>query len=553
MPQTSATCTTGRGRKRRHLRIRHPICTQRWASLHWRQVAITSRRQALIEQAAEADQSGFEAREAQARKLYGEALVLLENAREVFARENRRYDIAAIENNIALTLFYMGEWDQARRYWRTAAEVFGELDEWSGERQALANLAVVDGEDGHFAEAAGSFQRILDTLPSGRMAAIKADTLDNLGSSYRGLGEIEKALKAFSSALGIHKGLGNRSGEARSLAGIGETYYSIGRFDFATSYLSRALGKAEAVNDSRSLESILRYLGSIAYLRKDFAAAWSFHEQALAHTSSSRVRAHLASLLARDLRALQEPGAALERSAEALAIAVENGSRRLEAEALVEQGLSHHALGDLTAADTSLRKALDVLTELGLSAQQADALYGLALVARSRGDERQALGYIGDAVARVEAIRGRLVNPELRAFYSDRRHNYYELQISLRMSRHERANAGEDDDLLAALTISERVRARMTLDLLNEAAINLRQSEDPLLSRRRTALYDRLAQRRHHRDRLLRDPRTAEETLDGVIAEITAAENELNLLEIRLREDTSRFAALSPSGNAKCG
>jgi CHAT domain-containing protein len=499
---------------------------------------------ALIEQAAEADHSGFEARAAEAHALYGEALALLAKARERLATKNRHYEVAAVENNVALTYFYMGEWDQARRHWRTAARAFGDLDEWSGERQVLANLAVVDGEDGHFAEAARSFQRILDTLPSEAMATIKADTLDNLGSSYRGLGEIEKALTAFSSALDIHRLLGNRSGEARSLGGIGETYYSIGRFDLATSFLSRALGKAEAVNDSRSLESILRYLGSIAYLRKDFAAAWSFHDQALAHTSSSRVRAHLASLIARDLRALREPGAALERSSEALAIAMENGSRRLEAEALIEQGLSHHALGDLAAADTTLRKALDVLTELGLSAQQADALYGLALVARSRGDERQALGYIGDAVARVEAIRGRLVNPELRAFYSARRHNYYELQISLRMSRYERA--GEDDDLLAALTISERVRARMTLDLLNEAAINLRQSEDPVLSRRRAALYDRLAQRRHHRDRLLRDPRTTDEALDGVIAEITAAENELNLLEIRLRENTSRFAALSP-------
>ena len=71
------------------------------------------------------------------------------------------------------------------------------------------------------------------------------------------------------------------------------------------------------------------------------------------------------------------------------------------------------------------------------------------------------------------------------------------------MARGAREHAASGEHARAALEVSERGRARMIADLLQEAAIDLRHDVDPQLRAKQTALYEQLAERRHQRDLLL--------------------------------------------------
>jgi CHAT domain-containing protein len=145
-------------------------------------------------------------------------------------------------------------------------------------------------------------------------------------------------------------------------------------------------------------------------------------------------------------------------------------------------------------------------------------------------------------------MRARLVDPELRAFFAAARRDYYDTQISLLMARHAEAADSTDEYARAALQISERSRARMIVDLLQENAIDLGEAFEPELRAEHRELYDRLAESRHQRDLLL-DRSAAGANVDAEIGRAVAAlsslENTLNLLEIELRRNNPKYAGLT--------
>jgi CHAT domain-containing protein/tetratricopeptide (TPR) repeat protein len=497
---------------------------------------------AVVEQALESRQSTTgTALSPESEALFAAAFELLEKARSVHEQLGNIYDLGLVLNNFGYTYYGRGDFQKARRSYEEASTLLESVAEWGTQVRPVANLAVLDAEEGRIVSAIAAFERLLGLL-SPNAEGDRASALGNLGTMRRMLGNFDEALQAFAESLALHRKLDNTLGEGRALLRIGATYFALGELELARQYLLEALPLAERANDGRTQEGVHRNLGNVAFLERDYEGALERHRRALAVSASVSDRAHLQILMAKDLVALGRGNEAAQAAAEAEVFAAETDSDVLRAGALSAAGRAQLATGDTTAAAGNLAAAAALFDRLDLRSDHADALHGLALAARAANRTSEAIEYGAAALREVETLRTRVADPELRASFAAARRDYYEAQIDLLMTSEPRAPHAR-----AALAVSERGRARMIADLLQEAAVDLRHDVDPALDAKRTALYEQLAERRHQRDLTLDEP-TAERDgarLTRTLAELASLENALDLLEIEVRRKNPRFATLT--------
>jgi CHAT domain-containing protein len=502
---------------------------------------------ALVDQALETKQSATSVEVApETEALFTEALALLERARATHEQLGNVYELGLVTNNFGYTHYNKGEFARARGYFEQAAASMRGINEWRGELSPLSNLGALDIEGGHLAAAAKAFERILAILPEGKLPSYRGTALENLGVTQGTLGDLDEALRLFSSVLDIRHQLGERQGEGRALARIGATYYALGELDLATEFLQQALPIAIRSNDGRGQEAVLRSLGNIAYLQGDYETAIRRHRLALEVAASTADRTYLQQLIAKDLIALGRYDEAKDLAAQAQAGAVSTGSEPQLAAALRETGRALLFSGDAEGAVSSLKRAEEIFARLNLRGERAEVMHGLALATRELNRFDEAVLYGEASVAELEKLRLRVADPELRAFFSAARRDYYETQIDSLMKLHARST-GSSNYLHAALETSERSRARMIADLLQEASIDLRAGVDPSFQARQTELYAGLAEQRHQRDALLESRALSgnETSLQEVLGNLATIENDLNLLEIELRRSDPRLASMS--------
>ncbi|HZF30916.1 MAG TPA: CHAT domain-containing tetratricopeptide repeat protein [Gammaproteobacteria bacterium] len=506
---------------------------------------------AVVEQALESKQAAEGAAiTPESQQLFAEALTLLEQARAIHEGLGDVHDLAAVVNNFGYTYYNKGELDRARGYFERAATLFDSVGDWGDEVQPLGNIAALDADAGRLTTAIATFERILTLLPPGKLPGRRSAALNNLGATYLWRGDTEQALQTLASALALQRETGSVQDEGRSLRRIGEAYHTLGELELASQYLQQALPIAERTNDGRNQEATLRNLGNVAFLEHDYSGALAFHRRALEISASTYDRAHLQLLVAKDLVALGHAAEAKAAAAEAEKIARSMGSDVLLAGALNAVGRAQVLAGDPAAALATLASAAATFERLGLRTEHAEALHGLSLAARAAGRIDAALDYGEKALRELEAMRLRVADPELRAFFVSTRRDYFETQIELLMARAGTpgAPATADEHARTALQVSERGRARMISDLLQEAAIDLRDDSGGSLQAKERALYDELADRRRQRDILLERAGAGERVaadLERIVAQLAALENDLNLVEIELRRGNPKYAKLT--------
>ncbi len=461
-----------------------------------------------------------------ALKTFGEISALYEDHRDL-------HRLAEVLNFVGYTHHLRGNFADAKPAWERSASVFSRIGEWREELNVQQNLAVIDIDEGYLGKAIETFRYILELIPEGKDPNFEANVLENLGAAHRDFGDIDEALQAYSRALTLRQDLGDFTHVASSMRGLGSTYYVSGDYERARNYLQRALAAARDVGDGRTQAAVLTYLGNIAYLENDHAAALALHQDAELLTNSDHGRAVRRLLIAKDLAALGRHDEALAAAQEVVVSNIE--SPVVVADAHAQIGRSRVASGEYQAAADHLQQALSLYRSLRLQEGEAAALNGLALAAHGAGRIADAVEYGEAALDRIENLRVKVSAPELRALYSAAQRGYYETQIDVLMS------SGQDtaETLFAALSISERARARMLVDLLAAASVD---ADDTILdddvAARRSRLYDELAARSRQRDRLLANPLADEDAgaqLDDLLREMTALENELTLLDTRGR------------------
>ncbi|MBT8096262.1 MAG: CHAT domain-containing protein [Gammaproteobacteria bacterium] len=498
----------------------------------------------LIE-AALATSSDTSATTSNAAELFDLALHQFDSALQVFVDIGDEYGEARTENNIGLTHYYMDNWSAASGYFKRAASKFRRQTEWSDELNPLANLAVIDFELGRFVQAVESLTRLLELIPADQEPEWRADALDNLGASLLVLGRVDDARKSFFEALALHEKTDSAKGQGRSLTGLGSTYFSIGELELAQEFFERALPVRKQSNDGRGQVAVLHFLGDVHRKLGNHGRALYFHDRALNLAVTPMAKAKIEILLARDefdAGRYDRAGAILQRVNDA---AHRSGASAIIADSSFELGRTLARLGNTDRAQLKLREAHSVYEEIGSLGGQAQSLLELARISRS-AELDTAIGNAYQAIALIEQLRGRVANPELRAVYLSTRRHYYDFLIDTLMQSHVSAGttAESSEYLLQALSVSERARARATVDLMGEAAVDIRRGMDPELKARQNELYGELAQKQYVRDQLL-DRETDTEKLNAVVTELQDILAALDVLDIELRESNPRSSILN--------
>jgi tetratricopeptide (TPR) repeat protein len=242
--------------------------------------------------------------------------------------------------------------------------------------------------------------------------------LNQIGNSYRNLGNIKKAIEYYQQALQFTRETGDRNGEGAALGNMGNAYDSLGQYERAIDFHQQHLTIAQEIGDSpeerlRQRNGEGNALGNlgIAYSSLgQYERAIDFHQQYLTiareigDSPEERLRqrngegAALGNLgVAYD--SLGQYERAIDCHQQYLTIAREIGDRQGEGNALCNTGETQLKLHQYPESLTNSQAALAIFQEIGDKAGKAEALKNLAELHQALGETETARQYGQQALA----------------------------------------------------------------------------------------------------------------------------------------------------------
>jgi len=183
-------------------------------------------------------------------------------------------------------------WDQAKIYATNVGHVLSTIEQTIKPTSILADLISRLGNynqqvERNFSQALKYNQQALEVrraLYPGSNIQV-AETLDNLGGTYKVLGQYQEALKYYQQALEVKKDLytGNHIHLAESLTNVGLAHKALGQYQEAATYLKQALEMRQALytgNHPHIAES-LHNLGAIYKALGQYQESLKYLKQAL--------------------------------------------------------------------------------------------------------------------------------------------------------------------------------------------------------------------------------------------------------------------------------
>jgi CHAT domain-containing protein/tetratricopeptide (TPR) repeat protein len=419
---------------------------------------------------------------------------------------------------------------------------------WQG--ITVGNLAYMYREIGDTEDALAAGQQALEIARSiGDLTGVDFG-LDTLAAIHASRGEFEEALSLYYQSLDALRKKGYPESEADDWLGLGKLYLQLGDAGRATKAFQRAVTASEDAHDSADEIEVLGFLGDLALGQHQFQKAQNDYRRGLEDAQSKQLLPEESFLLIQlgKSYAIRGSRARAATSFEgALAIARKISQTSLEGRALQGLGDLDATSGHAAQAAAAYTQAYAIWKEEGHRGRMAVALASLARLSFENQRIMEAREEIQTALDLVETSRETLASRQLRTSYFASKHAYYELAVAILMrlnSLHPRQ--GYD---VQALEMAERARARTLLDKLRMAIhekspVGLAGippqlvARQKLLGERLDAAYARLREE-------LGSPATKPEALRALHSEIGSLLQESDDVEARMRESSSRYAALA--------
>jgi CHAT domain-containing protein/tetratricopeptide (TPR) repeat protein len=424
------------------------------------------------------------------------------------------------------------DYPQALAELQTAGEAFQALGDQAGELKTTLERAFVEWSLSR-PEAMASAQRAEQLAAALHDEPSRAEAIHYRGSVQLRIGDLASALRAFEDALAIYQALGHQQGEARMFNETGLIYGRTGDSDRALVYFERALAIQRARKDhtflvvlnnvgiayknvgdyDRALDAyqealtfpdmaldrnlhatLLNNAGNLQHLLGHDREALGLHLQALGlarQIGSAEVEARSLNTIGQTYFSLGEYNTALTYQQESLALRRSLRDLPGQAASLTAMGRTLARLGEADRAYASLLEGLALLRSIREQYSEPDTLRSLATIDRDRGNVPLALDRIKAAVDLDEQLRERITSPELRATFVASELDKYELYIDL--LEQESAADPTGGHAAEAFDVSERARARVLLESLLDARVDLRQGVDPVVLDRERSLQKQLA------------------------------------------------------------
>jgi CHAT domain-containing protein/Tfp pilus assembly protein PilF len=377
--------------------------------------------------------------------------------------------------------------------------------------------------------------------PEGLDAAL---TLENLGIVAWQTGDLARAQKYLHHALNIQERLSPEGLDvAGSLNELGTVADLQGDQTKAKRYLLRSLAiRQEKDPGSWAVSQSVHDLGLLAQEHADLPRAEKYTQQAL---EIDRELANDSLDVAGDLNDLSyiahdrgDLVRAEEYQRQALAIEEKEAPGGLYvAETLHGLGDLLSQNGDFSGAQGYYEQSLAIREKLVPGSEDhAATLAGLALVLRKEGQFARAETFYEQTLHALASQTARLGgSDELRSDFRARHANYYKNYVDLLLAENRPDTA---------LEILEQSRARMLLEMMSAAHVDLRNDVDPQLSKKEERLQAELAAKSDGRIRLLSGKHT-DQQVSALQQEIARLLSERSEVEEQMRASSPRYAALT--------
>jgi CHAT domain-containing protein/Tfp pilus assembly protein PilF len=474
----------------------------------------------------------------EALKYYNQALPI---RRAVEDREGE----ARTLNNIGLVYNSLGEKQEALKYFKQALPIRRAVDDKKGEAITLNNIGGVYDSLGEKQEALKYYNQALPILRAVGDRGVEATTLSNIGLVYNSLGEKQEALKYYNQALPILREVRNTRVEATTLNNIGGVYNSLGEKQEALKYFNQALAIRRAVGDREGEANTLTNIGLVYYSLGENQEALKYYNQALPIRLTVGDREGEATTLNNIglvYSSLGEKQKALKYYNQALPLSRAVGDRGGEATTLNNIGSVYNSLGEKQQALKYYNQALPLSRAVGDRGGEAGTLANMASLERSRGNLQQAQTHIQAAIEIIEDLRTKIADKELRASYFASVQDYYKFYTDLLMQLHKKDPSKGYDAL--ALEVSDRSRARVLIELLTEANIDIRKGIDPQLLAEERRLQWQINAKEKILSELSSQKETPEQLLTNTKQQIEDILKQQRELQIQIRAKNPEYADL---------
>jgi CHAT domain-containing protein/Tfp pilus assembly protein PilF len=333
----------------------------------------------------------------------------------------------------------------------------------SGEANTLDNLGETYSGMGRGAEAFDYFNRALTIWREVGERGGEAMTLNNMGRTYADLGEKQHSLEVYNQALALSRTIGNRQDEALTLNNIGRLYRDLGESQTATDYYSQALAIWREIGnrsgEGLALNDIGRAYADLGQPQK----ALEYSEQALPiwrETGIRRGEAMTLNNMGRDYTDMKNPDKALEFDSRALPIWREVEDRRGEALALMTIGWAYSARKEEEKALASELGAMSLAKAAGDPEVQGAIETSLMMGFRDRHLPEEAIFFGIDAVNSYQQIRKNIsgMAKDLQAGFAQSKSATYRMLAELLVETGRLGEAEEILDLLKEQELKDIVR-----------------------------------------------------------------------------------------------
>jgi class 3 adenylate cyclase/predicted ATPase len=326
------------------------------------------------------------------------AVQALLQARRIAEEINDQAIIARSLTIWGQVLEQQGHFQASRGYYEQALERYRAMDYPRGE---ATNLSLLGNTCFYLSEHAAAYQYDLQALAIRRKIGDRvgeANSLANLAQSIlRVGGSIAEARSYQQQALAVARAIGDRANEAYCIGLGGELALNLGDYAVAEEMLLQAIRLYRAVGDRRREANGLNTLGMVYRDVGDYAGAQHNFEQALAIHESINEQSYITYTLL-NIGYVQAIAGQTEAAAvsyhRALAISKASHFRDGEGFALAYQAALAAEQGDLVAAEQGYLSAIHIQHELGNATVVAESQAGMARVALAKGELAQAYAYV---------------------------------------------------------------------------------------------------------------------------------------------------------------
>jgi CHAT domain-containing protein/Tfp pilus assembly protein PilF len=310
----------------------------------------------------------------------------------------------------------------------------------------------------------------------------------------QGAGDFEGALASFREALTISRKTGDRAMEGASINWIGLVHQFLGDYATAEESYRRALAIGRETGN-REVEGLaLFHMGWLHFARHEFNAAVLSYEESLAarRAAGDRKGEGLTLMnLGMTYNSLSQHEKALQYESEALPLVRQYSPPASEADVLDHMGIALTLLRRPEEAIERHTRALEIRRSFGGRWNYPLSLSHRARAYEAMGRTAEAAQDMREVIDIVESGRRNLSTKRFRASLFAGMVGHYEHAINVLMATH---------DELGAFSMSERARARLTLDAVREALARADSAESGSLFAREDALRDEIDRRRRDVD-----------------------------------------------------